>query len=49
MEELVRQVAEGQGCAVGVLEVSPDFVHVVLTALPDRSPPQSVAGLTRAT
>lgn len=46
-EELVRQAAEGQGCAVEVLEVSPDCVHVVLTAPPDRSPQQIVAGLKR--
>lgn len=46
-EELVRQAAEDQGCAVDVLEVSPDCVHVVLTAPPDRSPQQIVAGLKR--
>lgn len=46
-EELVRQAAEGQGCAVEVLEVSADCVHVVLTAPPDRSPQQIVAALKR--
>ena len=46
-EELVRRAAEEQGCAVEVLEVSPDCVHVVLTAPPDRSPQQIVAGLKR--
>lgn len=46
-EALVRSAAEGQGCAVEVLEVSPDCVHVVLTAPPDRSPQQIVAALKR--
>ena len=46
-EELVRRAAEGQGCAVEVLEVSADCVYAVLTAPPDRSPQQIVAGLKR--
>ena len=46
-EELVRRAAEEQGCAVEVIEVAPDCVHVVLTAPPDRSPQQIVAGLKR--
>ena len=46
-ERLVRQSAEDQGCTVEVLHVAPDHVHVVLTAPPDRSPQQIVAGMKR--
>ena len=46
-ETLVRAAAEGLGCEVEVMDVSPDCVHVVLTAPPDRSPQQIVAALKR--
>ena len=46
-ETLVKAAAEGLGCAVEVIDVSPDCVHVVLTAPPDRSPQQIVAALKR--
>lgn len=43
----MRRAAKEQGCAVEVLEVAPNSVHIVLTAPPDRSPQQIVAGLKR--